>query len=260
MGHRILWSAGMLGAWLAYSHRGLLIETLRQRRAWGIAAVSGLCLAINWWVYIWGIAQHRVFEASLGYFIVPLVNVFFGTVFLKEKLNRIQWTAVGLAALAVAYAVFSFGNLPWVAIALALSFGFYGLVRKVGKLPSAVGLLLELVIITPLALALITWGRVDEPILWNINRTTLLLLGAGPVTVIPLITFANAVKVLPYSTMGLFQYLAPTGKFFLAIFFFHEPITFGRWMTFSMVWVSLAIFTYDLLQRRPAREKSLRPG
>ncbi len=261
LAHRIVWSLALVIAWLIYRQElGAVIARMKSLRTVALCLTTGLLLMINWNVYVWGIAEHRVLETSLGYFINPLVNVFLGTVLLKEKLRRMQWLSVAIAFAGVCYASVLYGVLPWVAMVLALSFGSYGLIRKmnVGLGPME-GLGLELLICLPIAFVLFGISQDPGRALpgFDSSKHVLLLLGAGFITLLPLVAFAVALKHMNYSTMGLIQYVAPSCQFLLAIFFFHESVSIHRWVSFTLIWLALAVLTVDLLHQR---RLSLRPS
>ena len=224
----------------------------RQRLLWLV--VSGSLLAVNWSVFIWALLNERMLETSLGYYINPLVNVLLGGLFLGERLNRAQAAAVGLAGVGVLNELFTVGVFPWVGLTLAFSFGFYGLVRKKIMVDSLVGLGVESLLLLPLAAGYLIWlylSGVGSMAAGNGVEVALLALG-GPLTVIPLVAFAAAALRLPLTTLGFFQYLAPTLTLLLAIFAYGEPFRASQAVTFGCIWLALTVFSWDAVavQRR----------
>jgi chloramphenicol-sensitive protein RarD len=267
-GHRVVWA--MLGLGLVLAVRdglGSLWSTFRQPRHLAWLGLSALLIAANWVTFVWATTNERVLETSLGYFINPLVNVLLGMLFLGERLRRAQWLAVLLAAGATANLVFSLGQLPWVSLTVAFSFGFYGLIRKRLPVGAVTGLYMECLLLAPVALTGLVWmqhngmaGFVSTD--W---QTDLLLLTAGPVTIFPLLCFGLAAKRLNLSTIGLMQYLAPTISFLLAVFVYQEVFSLAYKISFVAIWAALAIYSSDMLrhhrqQRRLARQATLAPA
>lgn len=210
----------------------------------GIAAVL---LALNWGVYVYAVITNQVVEASLGYFINPLVSVALGVVILRERLRRAQWIAVGVGVLAVAVLTFSYGRVPWISLVLAVSFGTYGLIKKQVGTGSVESLTIETAVLTPLALvAMVTLTLQGTSALTSgeLNLAVLLVL-LGPVTAIPLLAFGGAATRIPLSTLGLMQYLTPISQFILGVVVFDEPMTQTRWIGFLLVWASLVLITVD---------------
>jgi chloramphenicol-sensitive protein RarD len=210
-----------------------------------------LLISINWLTYVWGIANDRVVETSLGYFINPLVNVVLGVLVLSERLNRAQWTAVAIAAIGVSYLTWSAGHPPWIALTLAFSFGLYGLVRKVVQVDALAGFASETLVLMPIGIGYLLWCQLAGTGAFahqSIGIDTLLIL-AGPLTAIPLVLFAVGARRIPYSTVGLLQYIGPTIQLILAVFVFHEPFTHERAIGFSLIWTAIAIYAIDGLWR-----------
>jgi chloramphenicol-sensitive protein RarD len=245
LAHRILWSAVLAVLVLLVRDRGLsALAPLRDPR---------VLIAINWFVFIWAVTHDRVTETSLGYYTNPLINVLLGRVVLGERLRGQQAVAVGCAALGVAWMTLSLGALPWVSVALAFSFGTYGLVRKQAVLPPLAGLVAETGLCAPLCLAFLALGL--EPA-FGIARSApedipLLVLG-GAVTASPLLLFAVGARRLRYSTVGMLQYLAPTLQLALAALVFGEPFTVTHAVTFGFIWLAVALYAHDAWRHRPA--------
>lgn len=246
--HRLVWGCAFAFVWLALrrelAHIWAALGDARTR--WRLC-LSAALISINWITYVYGIANERVVETSLGYFINPLVNVLLGVVVLSERLNRTQWTAVAIAAAGVSYLTWSAGHPPWIALTLAFSFGLYGLVRKVVKVDALAGFASETLLLFPLGIGYLLWcelagvGSMGHD---GMSIDMLLVLG-GPLTAIPLVLFAFGARRIPYSTVGLLQYIGPTIQLVLAIFVFHEPFTQERAIGFSLIWAALAIYAID---------------
>ena len=240
----------------------VLVLTLLRRWAWLVAmwrqprqllpfACSALLLTANWLVYVYAVGSGQVLEASLGYFINPLVSVLLGVGLLHERLRRVQWLAVALAAAGVVWLTLHAGRPPWVALMLAFSFGFYGLIRKTGRLGALEGLTLETLLLAPLVLPALLWltlapggamARGD----WALNGW---LWMSGPITALPLLCFAAAARRLPLATLGLMQYLSPTLQFVLGVWIFHEPLQPAQLLGFVFIWGGLALYSGEALYR-----------
>ncbi|MFO1233986.1 MAG: EamA family transporter RarD [Rivihabitans pingtungensis] len=233
--HVLLWQRHW--AWLAVS--------VRQPRLLGLFVASSLLLSVNWLIYIWAVNENHVVEASLGYFINPLVNVLLGRVFLGERLSPPQALAVLLAALGVAWLTLSLGALPWVALSLAASFGVYGLLRKQAPLPSLEGLALETFLLAPLAALALAWFHWQGQGAFGQHGLTVdaLLMGAGVVTAVPLLLFASGARRLKLATVGLIQYIGPTMQLLLGVWLYHEPFGAARAVGFGLIWTALALYS-----------------
>jgi chloramphenicol-sensitive protein RarD len=245
LSHRIIWSMVFLSALLVLQQRRSEISQLwHSPRQLGILLATALLLTFNWGLYIYAVNADRVVETSLGYFINPLVSVMLGFVFLKERLHAGQKIAVALAALGVANFVWQFGAVPWIALALAFSFAFYGLLRKVVAVAPLVGLAVETLLITPIALTLVGYWAATGVGHLGINwMPTLLFIGAGVTTSLPLLWFNNAAKRLRLSTLGFFQYIAPSLQLILGVFLYHEPFTQTHAITFGLIWLAIAVYS-----------------
>ena len=256
LAHRVLWSVVLLLGWAAFSGQLRRIGSeLRNPRRLGFYAITTVLISANWWIFIWATQNGRVLESSLGYYINPLVNVVLGVLFLHERLNKRQWLAIALAGGGVLWLVIVQRSLPWVSIALALSFGSYGLIRKKAAFDAMLGLTIETVLLAPIALiALASWAASGQLAFAHQGWTTdLLLLAAGAVTVAPLLCFLEAGLRMKLATLGVVQYLTPSMQFFLAIFVFHEPFDSTRSITFVCIWLALAIYTIDAFQQHRLR-------
>ena len=248
LGHRIIWSAVLLAVvvFTLRQWRTFRAEALRPRLV-RIYLVGALLLAANWLIYVWAVNAGYVVESSLGYFINPLLNVLMGVVILHERLRRMQWVAVGLAAAGVAYLTFVYGSLPWIALSLAFSFGLYGLVTKQAPLNALHGLTLETAILfVPMLLYLVfAEVRGEGVFLHTDGVSTLLLIGSGVATVVPLLMFAAAVRLIPLSLIGILQYIAPTLQFLIGVLILQEPFSPTQLIGFGMVWAALIVFTAE---------------
>lgn len=262
--HRILWSLVFIGIILTFKHRWAeTFAPLRSPRNIGILALSSLTIAANWLIYIWAVNTGHVLETSLGYYITPLVNVLFGFVFFRERLNRFQLAAIGLAALGVTNSVVSYGELPLISLGLAVSFAYYGLLRKIAAVESLPGLFLETMVLAPLALAYLVRLQIASTSGFLAGSLTidLLLIGAGAVTATPLIGFAFGARRLQLTTIGILQYSAPSIAFLLGVFLYREPFTPSHLITFVCIWSGLALYTADSVRaiRRQRRQRRMTP-
>jgi chloramphenicol-sensitive protein RarD len=249
LAHRIVWSAALLTAAVALLGRWPLVRHAYRSGGRLLLLASTVLIAANWLTYIWAVQAGRVMEASLGYFTNPLLSVLLGVLFLRERLRRLQVVAIALAGLGVLALVVQQGTLPWLPLTLALSFGLYGLVRKQNGLDGIGGLLAETSLLVVPALALLLLGAGDGSGAFGASTgTTLLLLAAGPVTALPLVWFAEGVKRLPLSTVGLLQYVAPTLQFACAVALYGEVFTRDHAVAFGCIWTSLAVYSVDALQ------------
>jgi len=253
--HRTLWSLVFVAALLGIGGRFAEVRAvLADPRSLRVMFVSALLLGCNWLLYVWAVQSGRVLEASLGYFINPLVNVAIGIVLLGEKQNRWQTVAIAIAGVAIVIQGVALGTLPLVSLGLAGTFGFYGYFRKTVAAPSAIGLFVETLLLCPFALgfAVYSWalhgpGALSDP------RILSLVVFTGPATAIPLLFFAYAVRQLRMTTAGMFQYISPTLQFLLGVLAFGEHLSRVGLLSFALIWLSLAVFTYDGYKRRPAR-------
>ena len=243
------------------SLRGQLGEIARAFGDWKLLRLllmSAVFIALNWLIYIAAINGGHVFAASLGYYINPLLNVLLGTLFLGEKLNRLQWLAVGVAGCGVAILLGGALDTLGISLSLALTFALYGLVRKLAPVGSLPGLTIETAVLTPVAMAG-AWWFASGPQLSSFGHdapTSLLLIGAGVLTAIPLLLFALAARRMDFSTLGFIQFLSPTIAFVLGLTVFHEPLRPVQLASFMLIWVAIALFIWDLLRRRAESAKS----
>ncbi|QRY81013.1 EamA family transporter RarD [Pseudomonas sp. PDNC002] len=250
--HRAIWSA-IFGALLllVWKHPGWWRELRENPKRIAVLTASGLLIASNWLVYVWAVNNGHMIEASLGYYINPLVNVLLGMVILRERLRPLQWVAVGLAALGVAQQLWQLGSLPWVSLALALTFGFYGLIRKQAPVAALPGLVVETWILLPLAvgyLLLFADGPSAHLDFWT-TKDAFWLAAAGPITLVPLVCFNAAARHLPYATLGFLQYLAPTLVLLQAILLFGEHLDTTRLISLCCIWAGLVVYSVDIWYR-----------
>ncbi len=251
--HRVLWCAVLVALWLLWSQgRGWFKAILAQPRLAAMLTLSGLCIGVNWGLYIWAVNAGHVVESSLGYFINPLLNVVIGTLFLRERLNPTQWVSVAITAAGVLWLTFNYGSFPWIALALATSFGIYGLIRKLAAVDSVTGLGFENSVLLLPALGYLIWIEISGQGGffggWGIGVDALLVF-AGVLTALPLIAFSFAVRRVPLSTIGLMQYIAPTMQFLIGVLVFRESFDRDRAIGFILIWIALAIFAIDSLRR-----------
>lgn len=244
LGHRIVWSFVLLALILLAVRLWRDFRRALTRKVLGIYTAAALLLAVNWLTYVWAVNAGYIVETSLGYFINPLLSVLLGVIILRERLRLTQWIPLGLAAAGVIYLTVAYGKPPWIALTLAFSFGFYGLMKKMAPLSSLFGLTLETgILLVPAFLYLIfEQGSGRGAFLHTGLRSDLLMVGAGVATTIPLLLFASAARQVPLSTVGLLQYIAPTIQFLLGVFVYKEAFDHTHLIGFGMVWVALVIF------------------
>lgn len=253
--HRVIWSVLLLvgllwfrkslaALWQALTTRAMLVPML----------ASAVLIGANWLIYIWAVTNGYIAASSLGYFLNPLLNVLLGFLFLKERLTRLQWAAVALAGLGVAIMATGALDALGIALMLALSFAFYGLIRKVAPVGPMVGLAGETIILLPAALALFGWWAVAGQGRFGTlgPGTDALLIASGVVTALPLLLFASAARRMKYATIGLIQYIGPTIQFMLAIFLYREPLTTTHLVTFPLIWAGLALYSFDVWRQSRA--------
>ncbi len=260
--HRIVWSTLLVVAWLLLSSRLQWWRAIAARPgALAMLAGSSVAIAFNWGLYIWAINAGHVIEASLGYFINPLVSVVLGVVVLKERLRAIQWLAVVLAAFGVAWLTLANGTPPWIALGLAFSFGLYGLLRKRVAVDAVAGLGVESLYLVLPALGFVLWAETGHGggflSGWTLREDLLLMFG-GVVTALPLIGFAYGVRRIPLSLVGILQYIAPTLQLLLGVWFFHEPFDMAKVWGFVAIWSGLLLFVGDSVLQSRARPATQR--
>jgi chloramphenicol-sensitive protein RarD len=250
--HRVLWSCLFLIGWLLLrGELGCLSVTLSRPALLARLALTATLISCNWLVYVWAVTHNHIVDTSLGYYINPLVNVVLGVLVLHERLDRAQWLAVSLAAIAVLYLALLAGRPPWIAGALAVCFSLYGLVRKVISVDALPGLTTETLLLMPLSVAYLGWCQWAGSGAFTTRAPGIaaLLIGSGVVTAIPLFLFAYGARALPYSTVGVLQYIAPSMQLLCAVVFFHESFGPAVAAGFALLWVALIIYAADGLWR-----------
>ncbi|MBX3160573.1 MAG: EamA family transporter RarD [Deltaproteobacteria bacterium] len=253
--HRAVWAAVSFAVLtVAFGQWSAFVAALRTPRTAGIMLVSGSLIGVNWTLFVWATNNGHLLDASLGYFVTPLLSVALGTLVLREHLSRLAWVAIALAAIGVTFLTVRLGRFPWVTLALAATFGLYGLVRKVARVDALVGSTIETVWIAPVAAVYLIVTGGDAA--YTDTPTSLLLAGTGLVTAVPLVLFTSAARRLPLSTVGFLQYLAPTGQFILAFAVYGEALPSERLAAFCVIWAGLAVFSLNLWRQRQSPSRS----
>lgn len=253
LAHRVVWSVLLLCVLMrVYGRWGVAAKAIRSSRTMATLVATTILIAINWYIFIWAVANNQILQASLGYFINPLVNVLLGFFILRERLRAWQWVSVALATAGVSYLTIDYGSLPVVALALAGSFGLYGLLRKIVRVDALIGLTVETTLLLPLAIGYLAYlvanGRCT---FGTTSRTTDVLLGlCGVVTAVPLLWFTNAARRLRLATLGFLQYIAPTLQFLLAVALYREKFTRVHMVAFGTIWAALAIYSADAVTQK----------
>lgn len=251
LAHRILWSFAFVAVFLGLGKLWPQVwDLLRDRRRFWLTVFAAVMISINWGLYIWSIQTNHILDSSLGYYINPLVAVLLGVILFKERLSRGQLLAITAAAIGVLILVLEYGRFPWLSFSLAVTFGLYGALKKLVQVPSLVGLAVETAVLLPFSLA---WIGVRQlrgtgALGHSTLLVTLLLLGAGAITAIPLLLFAEGARRIPLSTLGITQYISPTLMFILGIFVYQEPFRLAQGISFGLIWLALIIYT--LSQRK----------
>jgi chloramphenicol-sensitive protein RarD len=251
LSHRILWSAILtLVLIFALGRKSALMDLLRSARTMGLLFITSLLIAGNWLIYIWSVNHGHALEASLGYYIMPLIMLVLGRVFLNEKLNRIQILSVVIVSAGVLNLLIFFGTLPWIALSLAFLFGFYGLLRKMIPADPIAGLFVECLTLLPAALIYLGWlqSNGEMAFLHTGPGHDALLIGLGVMTTVPLVMFAFAARNMKFGALGLMQYINPTLQLVVAVLLFGENFTHAHLITYIFVWCGLALFTWDNLR------------
>jgi chloramphenicol-sensitive protein RarD len=244
LSHRIAWSFAFLAIFLVLTRRVAKLRSDLCPTVWGSYVLASLLIGVNWFIYVWSVNAGYIVEASLGYFINPLLSVLLGVFFMRERLRRLQWIPLGLAAAGVIYLTVQYGRLPWIALTLAVTFSLYGLVKKKAPLGAFEGLTLETGLLLLPALLWLGWseGAGVGAFLHAGIGSDLMLAGAGLVTTAPLVLFAAAAHRIPLSMIGILQYIAPTIQFLIGVFVYHEPFSRNQLTGFGMVWIAVLLF------------------
>lgn len=254
MAHRIAWSCIVVFVWLwARGDLRAVAKALGTPQVRRRLIASAVLVSMNWLAFVWAVDQGRVLEASLGYFINPLVNVVLGVVLLSETLSRRKWTAVAIATIGVVWLTVSSGTLPWIALVLAVTFASYGFIRKVVAVDASVGLAVETLMLTPIALGYLAYLALHGQSAFGTSASLSLLLAlSGPFTAIPLALFSFGARRIPLSTLGLIQYVGPTLQFAIGVFAFGEPLRPARLLGFGLIWTALALYVSENVTRNDA--------
>ena len=259
LSHRVVWSFFLL-AFLLHLGRSWrnVRDTLTSKPKMTYLVATSLLVGANWLIFIWAVNANHMLDASLGYYINPLINVVLGMIFLGERLRKLQWFAVGLAAIGVLIQIVAFGSIPVVAIALAFSFGFYGLLRKKVSLEAQTGLFIETLVMLPAAAIYLLFiaDSATSDLAANPMTLNLLLIAAGIVTTLPLLCFTGAATRLKLSTLGFFQYIGPSLMFLLAVLIYGEAFTTDKAITFAFIWGALVFFSFDGLRHNKKSKRT----
>ena len=251
--HRIIWSVPVASIILIILGRTRDIQTaLKSPKLLAMGTLTAALISINWLTYVYAISTQRTLDAALGYYINPLFSVFLGFILLRERMRPLQWVAVCFAIGAVVVLAYELGSLPWISLTLTLSWGFYALFKRSLPIGPNQGFLLEVLVLSPIAISYLMYLWINGThsfanVSWS---TTMLLMGSGVVTAVPLIVYANGAKLLRLSTIGMLQYIAPTFIFLTAVFVFEEPFGWEKKIAFPMIWVALAIYSASLIKTR----------
>jgi len=251
LAHRIVWSFVFLFTWVFFTNRQTFIGYVKQPKLLLRLGLAGFVVSANWGIYIYAVASNHIVEAGLGYYINPLINVFLGYIFLKERLATMQKIAVLLALVGVVYLTISYGKFPWISLLLATTFGLYGLLKKKANLESMPALTVETMMVFPFALAFLIYtseSNVAIPFFPSSAITSSLLILSGLITAIPLFWFGKSAQIIPLSTMGFIQYLCPTLQLLLGIFVYGETFGIEYLICFTFVWIGLAFYTISILK------------
>ncbi|MGP5209826.1 EamA family transporter RarD [Psychrobacter alimentarius] len=255
IGHRIVWTFACLLVVLVVTKRWQWIDTLKQNPRWiAFSFISGLIIATNWLTYVWAVNHDRILEASLGYFIGPLVGVALSMILFKERLRPLQWIAIGFALLSVVIQVVMLGSLPWISLILAFSFSTYGTIQRQTPLTAVDAMFVETTLLVPIFLWWF-WQAdvVSSQLSFWFSPSIWLLMLAGPITLIPLLLFNKSTKMVAFSILSFMNYLTPTFIFFLAVFYYKEPFDLHRLAVFGLIWLGLLLFSIDLWRHRPSK-------
>lgn len=262
LSHRVVWSFFLLAALLHFGRRWRTVSEIAQNKSkLAYLLSSSVLIGANWLIFIWAVNSNHMLDASLGYYINPLINVLFGMMFLGERLRKLQWFAVAMAGCGVLVQLFVFGSVPVVAMALAMSFGFYGLIRKKVAVDAQTGLFVETLILLPAAAIYLLFiaDSATSNMLENPMQLNGLLIAAGVITTLPLLCFTGAATRLKLSTLGFFQYIGPSLMFLLAVLMYGEAFTMDKAITFAFIWGALVIFSFDGLRSNRRSRRAIQP-
>lgn len=262
LSHRVLWSLLFVAAVLIYQKKGDQLRiVMRDGRKMRLLLIGSVFIGVNWGLFIWASMNGHVLDSSLGYYITPLLNVGLGVIFFHEKLRTMQWAAIAMAGIAVLYISISLGTPPWVALALSSTFATYGYIKKLAQVDAIVGLMMETIILAPVAIGYLIWLEFNggNSFLTNGLEHAIWMISAGPITAVPLLCFGVAIIRLPLTTLGMLQYIGPTIQYFLGLYLFHEAMPQARMNGFVITWIALVILTIDALRNRRNVTKSLVP-
>lgn len=251
LAHRVIWSFGfVLLIVIVTGNRNEILNILKDKKCMMYIIMCSILISVNWYIYIWSVNSNHIVEASMGYYINPLMSVLLGMIVLKEKLNVNQYIALGIAAFAVILLVIIYGSVPWVSLALAISFGLYGLCKKMVRAEATVGLAIETLILAPIALGFLLFtGFQGNGAFGSSSTVTILLALSGIATATPLIFFAKSAKQVKLSTLGFLQYISPTISLILGVFVYKEHFSLVDLLTFGLIWIALIIYSSSLLKK-----------
>ena len=252
IGHRIIWTFLAILLLMTVGKKWQWLHIIKDNPKWLLfTAISGAIISVNWLVYVWAVNHNEILEASLGYYIGPLMGILLSLVVLKERLRPLQWMAVILAAIGVMIQLVVLGKLPWVSLVLASSFSVYGLMHRHTPLDALSAMFIETAILVPVFIGWFAMNDVaSSSLAFWVSPSIFLLMLAGPVTLIPLLMFNKATKMVNFSLLSFLNYLTPSMIFLLAIFLYHEPFNINKLITFAFIWTGLAFFSYDLIKHR----------
>lgn len=252
IGHRIIWTFLVILVIMAVGRKWQWLDTIRREPKWlGYTLISGVLIGLNWLTYVWAVNHDHILEASLGYFIGPLMGVLLSLVVLKERLRTLQWVAIGLAVVGVMVQLIKLGNLPWISLVLAGTFSVYGLMHRHNPLDALSAMFIETFLLVPVFIGwLATHDVASSHLDFWLSPAILMLMIAGPITLIPLLMYNKATKMVAFSLLSFMNYLTPSLIFLLAIFYYHEPFNVYTLITFGFIWAGLACFSADLIKNR----------
>lgn len=252
IGHRIIWTFLVILVIMAVGRKWQWLDTIRREPKWlGYTLISGVLIGLNWLTYVWAVNHDHILEASLGYFIGPLMGVLLSLVVLKERLRTLQWVAIGLAVVGVMVQLIKLGNLPWISLVLAGTLSVYGLMHRHNPLDALSAMFIETFLLVPVFIGwLATHDVASSHLDFWLSPAILMLMIAGPITLIPLLMYNKATKMVAFSLLSFMNYLTPSLIFLLAIFYYHEPFNIYTLITFGFIWAGLACFSADLIKNR----------